>query len=119
MQSIIFHVRKRNMLHGIIKTMVTLIMVEGLFFFVMIFFLMSDEGAHPIGQGIYYTLSNFFSYPLVLLDKNYPFFLESKEMPTEIIPMIMLNVFLQSLVIIFGRNLILRLSKKSNFEKSI
>ena len=84
--------------------MLILMGVEVLLFIVMIFFLMSDEPTNPVGRALYLGIKYILGFPLVLINDNYPFFLDSKKMPNEMIPLVLLNNLIQAIIIVAIRS---------------
>jgi len=89
----------------LVKILLILIGIEVLLIIVMIFFLMSDEPTNPVGRTLYIGLKYVLGFPLVLINENYPFFLDSKKMPNEMIPLVLLNNFIQAGVIVWIKSL--------------
>jgi len=91
-----------------IKIFGILILTELLFFVSMILVNMTDEKPPAIGRIFYYALKYFFGFPLWLINGNYPFFLDSPQMPLEGIILIFINnsilAFVILQVIIFFNN---------------
>lgn len=88
------------------KILLILIGIEVLLFVVMIFFLMSDEPTNSVGRTLYLGLKYVLGFPLVLINENYPFFLDSKKMPNEMIPLVLLNNFIQAGIIVWVKSLL-------------
>lgn len=92
------------------KTMLVLIGIEVVLFVVMVFFTMSDEPTNPVGRTLYLGLKYVLGFPLVLINDNYPFFLDSKHMPKAMIPLVLINNLIQAGIIVWIRSIL----KKSN-----
>ncbi len=85
--------------------MLILIGIEVFVFVLMIIFLMSDEPTNPIGRFLYLSLKYVLGFPLVLINEEYPFFLSSKNMPGQMIPLVLFNNLIQAVLIFGVRNM--------------
>jgi|SRR5215213_4399109 len=57
----------------------------------MVLTAMTDEKPPAIGQAFYWTLKYIFGFPLVFLNNEYPFFLDSGHIPKTAIVLVILN----------------------------
>lgn len=87
------------MIKYVIKTVGILIGIEVILFFGMIVTSMTDEKPPVVSRFFYLTLKYVFGFPLVLINRNYPFFLDSKNMPAIAIVLIIINNLLLALLI--------------------
>ena len=85
------------MLSNIGKIFLVLIVVDVLFFVGMIVTSMTDEPPPSISNFFYWTLKYILGFPLVIIKKEYPFFLDSKHMPVIAFLLIVLNNFILSI----------------------
>ena len=76
-----------------------LILLELVLFLAMIITGMTDEKPPAIGEVFYWALKYIFGFPLVLLNEDYPFFLDRKNMPGIAIILIITNNIIISLII--------------------
>lgn len=88
-----------QMIKYVIKTVGILIGIEVILFFGMIVTSMTDEKPPVVSRFFYLTLKYVFGFPLVLINRNYPFFLDSKNMPAIAIVLIIINNLLLALLI--------------------
>lgn len=86
--------------------------IEILSFFLMIFFLMTDETVGAIGKTLVFIVKFVFGFPMVLVDSNLPFFLESKEFPTYMIPLAIINLIIQATLVTVIKKLITTIIRK-------
>jgi hypothetical protein len=81
----------RDMLKTIIKWISLLLAIEFILFVSMIATSMTDERPPAIGHIFYWVLKYIFGFPLVYLNKDYPYFLDSQHMPVGALFLIILN----------------------------
>lgn len=86
------------------KVILVLIALETVLFVAMIFFVMTDEPSNSIGRILYLSLKYILGFPLVLINENYPFFLDARKIPNEMIPLVLLNNLLQAGMIILVKS---------------
>ena len=96
----------KTLLLDYIKTFFILVGIEVLLFFLMIFFVMTDESVGAIGKSLGYIVKYILGFPLVLLNKEYPFFINYNKPPNYMIPLIILNLLIQTGIVVFIRKLI-------------
>ncbi len=89
-----------------IKTALILIGVEGLLFIIMIMFVMTDESVGIAEKSLGVIVKYILGFPLILLDKEYPFFLNHSKPPNYMIPLILTNILIQTGVIILIKRII-------------
>jgi hypothetical protein len=87
------------MVKYVIKTVGILIGIEVLLFLGMMITSMTDQKPPGISKNFYLILKYVFGFPLVLINKDYPFFLENKNMPTLAIVLIIVNNLLFAFLI--------------------
>lgn len=90
------------------KLVLLLIAVELSVFSLMILFVMSDESTSDLGKSLYFMLKYIMGFPLVLINKELPFFLESKQAPLLMIPLVLVNNLIQAIIILSIHSLVLR-----------
>jgi hypothetical protein len=104
----------------LIKIFFIIVIVELCLFFIMLGFIMTDESINSTGRFVYSLFKYCGGFPLVLINNEYPFFLESKEAPNYFILLIFFNILIQSLIVYILRKLLsnfaisLRSIRKSN-----
>ncbi len=87
--------------------------IELILFILMIFFAMTDEPVSAVGNLSFFSLKYVLGFPMVLINESYPFFLHSQNAPSERLPLILVNNFLQASLIL-GLLKFLRRSRHSN-----
>jgi len=88
------------MIKEIGKTVGILIAIEIVLFFAMIITSMTDEKPPIIAGVFYWILKYILGFPLVLINKDYPFFLDHKNMPGVAIPLIIANNIILAFIIL-------------------
>lgn len=86
------------MVRFILKFVGLMFSVQVILFVLMMSTAMSDESAPTISRGFYFLLKYILGLPLVLINTNYPFFLDSDKMPIIIFPFVAINNLLVALV---------------------
>ncbi len=81
------------------KTFITLLIIEGFLFFLMVGSMMTDEPINQFGRIIFFIIRNILGFPLVLFNSDFPFFLNSQELPNNFIPLITLNLIFHTFLI--------------------
>lgn len=89
-----------------IKTGLILFGIELVLFVLMIFFSMTDESLGFFGRLFGWIFKYVIGFPLVLFNKDFPFFLESTNPPNYMILMVILNLLIQITLIVFIRKLL-------------
>lgn len=79
------------MIKSVLKIFGVLIVVEIILFFGMLTTSMTDEQPPYISRFFYWTLKNIFGFPLVLINDEYPFFLDNKNFSLLAIFLIIIN----------------------------
>jgi hypothetical protein len=79
------------MLRAIFKCFGFLLGIEFLLFIGLIFTVMTDEKPPAISELFYWPLKYIFGFPLVLINHNYPYFLDGGGTTIEVIFLGMLN----------------------------
>lgn len=79
------------MIKSIGKIIGILFAVDLILFLGMVLTAMTDEKPPAISGAFYWTLKYIFGFPLVILNKEYPFFLDNNHMPIIAIFLIILN----------------------------
>lgn len=87
------------MIKYVLKTVAILIGVEAILFCAMIITSMTDEKPPFISRVFYWLLKYVFGFPLVLINRDYPFFLDSKHIPGVAIFLIIINNLLLAFAI--------------------
>jgi|SRR5450432_207446 hypothetical protein len=77
-----------------------LLVIEIILFISMVATSMTDEKPPAIGHYFYWTLKYIFGFPLVYLNKDYPYFLDSRKMPFGAIFLIIINNLILALILI-------------------
>ena len=90
-----------NVAKYILKVIGILIGIEIILFLGMIVTSMTDEKPPFISRAFYWALKYVFGFPLVLINENYPFFLDSKEIPSIAIVLIIINNLILAFIV-FG-----------------
>ena len=85
----------RKAIVRVVKWMFVVIGIEFLLFLLMIFFVMTDESISTACDWIHNLFKYVAGFPLVLINEDYPFFLEYNKMPISMIPLTLLNVLIQ------------------------
>lgn len=88
-----------------IKTFFVITGIEIIFFILMIFFVMTDEPIGVIGKSLGVFVKYVLGFPLVLLNSEYPFFINSSKPPNYMILLIILNLIIQTGIVLFIKNL--------------
>ena len=88
-----------------IKTFFVITGIEIVFFILMIFFVMTDESIGLTGKSLGIFVKYILGFPLVLLNSEYPFFINSSKPPNYMIPLIILNLIIQTGIVLFIKNL--------------
>lgn len=88
-----------------IKTFFVITGIEIIFFILMIFFVMTDLPIGVIGKSLGVFVKYVLGFPLVLLNSEYPFFINSSKPPNYMILLIILNLIIQTGIILFIKNL--------------
>lgn len=86
----------KNSIWAFIKVGLILVSLEMALFLVMIFFLMADEPVGIIGKSICAAVKYVLGFPLVLINDDYPFFLNSSKPPAIMFPLLILNLIMQT-----------------------
>jgi hypothetical protein len=73
------------------RIIIALLLIEAVLFVAMILTSMTDSKPLIIDQYFYWALKYVFGFPLVLIDPDYPFFLNSQTFPVTAIFMVILN----------------------------
>lgn len=94
------------MILNYIKTVLLIGFVEFLLFITMIFFVMTDEPVGLIGKTIGWIFKYIAGFPMVLVNSEYPFFINSSSPPNYMIPLIIINLLIQGAIIFYIRRLI-------------
>lgn len=89
---------RNDMQRTFIKWISLLFVIEFILFVAMIATSMTDEKPPAIGHIFYWVLKYIFGFPLVYLNKDYPYFLDSQHMPVGAIFLIILN----NLILVLG-----------------
>jgi hypothetical protein len=101
---------RRKYLYGVLKALGIYILV----FLVMVLSIMTDEKTPAFGSLMYKVFKNVCGFPLVLMNSNFPFFLESKVFMWSTIPLTILNAFIQVWLLTRLRHLFKPLSPEDN-----
>ena len=72
----------------------------------MVLFLMADENVSAVGKSLTYLVQYVFGFPLVLLNSDYPFFLNSNNPPKVFLLLIALNLIIQTFMVLGIKRLI-------------
>lgn len=80
--------------------------IEIVLFILMMFFVMTDESIGVFGKILGFIVENILSFPLTLLNREYPFFMDSPEPPSYMILLIILNLLIQTCLVTFIQKLI-------------
>lgn len=91
-----------------IKIFFAIAVAEFLFFILMISFIMSDEPIGLIGKSLVIVVKYILGFPLVLLNNEYPFFLDRNKIPNDMILLVLLNLIIQTGIVFFIKYLIKR-----------
>jgi hypothetical protein len=81
------------------KIIGVLIVAEAISFFIMIVTSMTDEEPPVIAKYSYWLLKYVFGFPLILVNKNYPFFIDAEKIPTSVILLVIINNTILALMI--------------------
>lgn len=95
----------------LIKSFFSLVIIEAMIFIFMIFFSVTDESSHQTSDFLYKFFNNICGFPIILLNKNFPFFLNSSSFPNYGLILILINILLQSLIITILYKFILKFKK--------
>lgn len=66
----------------------------------MVLFLMTDENVSVVGKALTYLVQYVFGFPLVLLNSDYPFFLNSNTPPRLFLLLIATNLIIQTFLVL-------------------
>ena len=102
---------KRKLLDTL-KVFLILLGTETALFILMIFFIMTDEPVLPIGKGIYSAFKYGAGFPLVLVNDDFPFFIDSHNPPKGFFLLTILNLVIQTGLIMGLLKLFKRFFKK-------
>lgn len=80
---------------GYIRGVLTAFAVYGLVFIVMLFSVMTDQSVPLFGRSMHFVLKYVCGFPLVLLNSELPFFLESRVFMWSSIPLTVINAVMQ------------------------
>lgn len=94
----------KSTIRSFIRTFFVLAGIEAAIFITMIFFVMSDEPIGMIGTSLGYIVKNILGFPLVLINSEYPFFMNSSQPANYMIPLIILNLIIQTGIVMFLKN---------------
>jgi hypothetical protein len=89
-----------------IKTFFAIAGIEVIFFIIMIFFVATDESVGIIGKSLGVFVKYVSGFPLVLLNSEYPFFMNSSKPPNYMILLIVLNLLIQTSIVILIKKII-------------
>tara|TARA_B100001939_G_scaffold135221_1_gene117402 strand:- start:355 stop:654 length:300 start_codon:yes stop_codon:yes gene_type:complete len=89
-----------------IKSFFVIAGIEVVFLLLMIFFVMTDEPIGMIGKSLGIIVKYVLGFPLVLLNGEYPFFINSSKPPNYMIPLVVLNLIIQTGIVMLIRRLI-------------
>ncbi|MDR2206271.1 MAG: hypothetical protein LBE36_08985 [Flavobacteriaceae bacterium] len=92
------------MTKNFVKTFFIIVGIEVILFITMIFFTMTDESVGVAGKSLEIIVKYILSFPLVLLNREYPFFINSSNPPNYMILLIVLNLLVQTVIVIFLGN---------------
>lgn len=84
-----------------VKTFFTIAGIEVVFFILMVFFVMTDEPVGVIGKSLGVIVKYVLSFPLVLFNSEYPFFINSSKPPNYMILLVILNLIIQTGIVMF------------------
>jgi len=73
------------------RIIIALLFIEAILFVAMVLASMNDSRPPIIVQYFYWTLKYVFGFPLVLIDPDYPFFLNTHAFPVTAVFMVILN----------------------------
>lgn len=89
-----------------IKTILLLAGIESVLFVTMIFFLMTDESIGVIGKSLSFIVKYIMGFPLVLINNNYPFFLDCNKPPSYMIFLIIGNLIVHAGIVLLVKKLL-------------
>jgi hypothetical protein len=79
------------MYRAVRRIIIALLFIEATLFVAMVLTSMTDNRPPIIGQYFYWALKYVFGFPLVLIDPDFPFFLNGQAFPVTAIFMVILN----------------------------
>ena len=91
-----------------------LLAVEALLFVAMIMTAMTDDKPPAMGEYFYWTLKWILGFPLVLINSQFPFFLDSHEFRISAIFMTILN----NLILAFGIYQVMKIFPRKQIKQS-
>jgi hypothetical protein len=94
------------MIRTILKDFGILFLVELVMFFAMVIVNMTDEKPPAVSRLLYWALKYVFSFPINLVNCEYPFFLDRKDMPGYSVLLIIINNSILTILIVWIRKLV-------------
>jgi len=89
-----------------IKIFFAIAAIEFLFFIMMIFFVMTDQPIGTVGSSLGVVIKYVLGFPLVLINDEYPFFINTNKPSFYMMQLVILNLFIQTgLICLFERML--------------
>lgn len=88
------------------KTGLILLGIEFVCFILMIFFSMTDESIGFWGRLFGWIFKYIIGFPMVIFNKDFPFFIDTPNPPNYMILMIILNLLIQITIVFFVRKLL-------------
>lgn len=99
----------KTIIWNFIKIFFAIAVAESIFFILMISFVMSDESIGLIGKSLVIVVQYILGFLLVLLNTEYPFFINRNKIPNDMILLVVLNLIIQTGIVFFIKYLIKRM----------
>lgn len=96
----------KTLILSFLKTLLLVFSIELIIFILMIFFLMTDQAVGIVGKSLGAIVKYVLGFPLVLFNREYPFFLNNPNPPNYMFPLMFVNLLIQTGIIFFIRKLI-------------
>ncbi len=96
----------KKLIWSFIKIFFAITGIEILIFILMVFFVMTDEPIGLVGQFMGTIVKYVLGFPLVLINSDYPFFIDSNKPPNYMVPLVGLNLLLQTCIVILVKNVV-------------
>lgn len=93
-------ISKMNAMKLYIKIFVYIVIINFILFILLIFFSMSDEGGNLVATLCYKILRYICSFPLIMFNRDWPYYLDDKSLPNDFAFLVIFNIMLQEICII-------------------
>ena len=98
-KDIYLNLPKMNAMKLCIKIFVCIVIINFILFILLIFFSMSDEGGNLVATLCYKILRYICSFPLIIFNRDWPYYLDDKSLPNDFAILVISNIILQEICI--------------------